>query len=137
MSVFSAPTQPKSSRFSVMVSAVTAFCAGIVNGLLGTGGGIPLLFLLRRHTAAQDAFASALCCILPLSILSAWLYVQNGTFPVSALLSSDIFPYLLGAIFGGILGAVLLDRLKLSVVQMIFAALLLFSGWRMAFSSGA
>ena len=42
---------------------------------------------------------------------------------------------LLGAIPGGLLGAYLLDRLKPSVLQLIFAALLLFSGWRMAFPS--
>ncbi len=134
MSAASHSQQHKPSRPSAAVSAVIAFCAGTVNGLLGTGGGIPLLFLLRRHCKAQDAFASALCCILPLSVLSAWLYLQNGSISAPALLSSDVLPYLLGAIPGGILGAVLLDRLKLSVVQYVFAALLLFSGWRMAFS---
>lgn len=134
MSAVSAPAKSKPSQWSVILSSVTAFCAGVINGLLGTGGGIPLLFLLRRHSAAQDAFASALCCILPLSILSAALYYQTGSIAVSELFSSDILPYLLGAIPGGILGAVLLDRLKLSLIQYVFAALLLFSGWRMAFS---
>ena len=134
MSAVSAPAKSKPSRCSVILSSVTAFCAGVVNGLLGTGGGIPLLFLLRRHSAAQDAFASALCCILPLSILSTALYYHTGSIAVSELFSSDILPYLLGAIPGGILGAVLLDRLKLSLIQYVFAALLLFSGWRMAFS---
>ena len=109
-----------------IVSFVTVFCAGIVNGLLGTGGGILLLLVLRRITEPQNAFASALACILPLSLLSAWLYWQNGTVTVSALLSPDTLPFLIGAI--------LLDRLKLSVIQTLFAALLLFSGWRMAFS---
>ena len=57
MSAVSAPAKSNPSRGSVILSFVTAFCAGVVNGLLGTGGGIPLLFLLRRHSAAQDAFA--------------------------------------------------------------------------------
>lgn len=117
-----------------IVSFVTVFCAGIVNGLLGTGGGILLLLVLRRITEPQNAFASALACILPLSLLSAWLYWQNGTVTVSALLSPDTLPFLIGAIPGGMLGAILLDRLKLSVIQYLFAVLLLFSGWRMAFS---
>lgn len=116
-----------------IVSAITVFCAGIVNGLLGTGGGILLLRVLRRSTEPQNAFASALACILPMSLLSAWLYGMNGSITVSALLSRDILPFLIGAIPGGILGAVLLDRLKLSVIQSLFAMLLLFSGWRMAF----
>lgn len=134
MSRFTSPARSKPSHGSAVLSSVTAFCAGIINGLLGTGGGIPLLFLLRRSCDAQDAFASALCCILPLSVLSAALYFQTGSIEVSDLLTSDILPYLLGAIPGGILGAVLLDRLKLSLIQYLFAVLLLFSGWRMAFS---
>ncbi len=117
-----------------ILSVVIPFGAGIVNGLLGTGGGILLLFVLRRKAAAQDAFATALACILPLSVLSVWLYCQSGTVSVGDLLSADALPYLLGAIPGGVLGAWLLDRLKLSVVQYLFTALLLFSGFRMAFS---
>lgn len=114
--------------------AAAGLGAGIVNGLLGTGGGILLLWVLRRYERPQDAFASALVCILPLSLLSVLLYCRSGTVSLTDLVSADILPYLLGAIPGGILGAYLLDRLKLSVVQYLFAALLIFSGWRMAFS---
>jgi len=114
--------------------AAAGLGAGIVNGLLGTGGGILLLWVLRRYEQPQDAFASALVCILPLSLLSVLLYCRSGTVSLTDLVSADILPYLLGAIPGGILGAYLLDRLKLSVVQYLFAALLMFSGWRMAFS---
>ena len=132
----------KSVSFPVPPHAIAGFClsalaalgAGAVNGLLGTGGGILLLFVLRRHAAAQDAFASALVCILPLSALSLWLYCQNGTVNWNTLLTRDTLPYLLGAVPGGMLGAHLLDRMKVSVLQLLFAALLLFSGWRMAFS---
>ena len=114
-------------------TAFTGFSGGIVNGLLGTGGGILLLLSLRRSARAQDAFASALVCILPLSLLSVWLYCENGTADPGLMFSHQTLPYLLGAIPGGMLGAYLLDRMKLSVVQYLFAALLLFSGGRMAF----
>ncbi len=119
---------------ALVLTAAAGMSAGIVNGLLGTGGGILLLLVLRRYARPQDAFASALVCILPLSLISVWLYCRIGVVSPSALLSADTLPYLLGAIPGGILGAVLLDRLKLSVVQLLFTALLLFSGWRMVFS---
>jgi len=127
-------TQSNPRSHSAIISAVMVFGAGIINGMLGTGGGILLLFVLRRIMTPQNAFASALACILPLSLLSAWLYWQNGTITASALLSPETLPFLVGAIPGGMLGAVLLDRLKLSVIQYLFTALLLFSGWRMAFS---
>ena len=116
------------------LSAAAALGAGCINGLLGTGGGILLLWVLRRRTEARNAFAAALACILPLSLLSVWLSCQSGTVSASALFSQQTLPYLLGAIPGGILGAVLLDRMKPSLIQLLFALLLLFSGWRMAFS---
>lgn len=116
------------------LTAAAGFGAGIVNGLLGTGGGILLLLVLRRYADTKDAFASALVCVLPLSVLSVFLHLQNGSLSPDMLIT-DALPYLLGAIPGGLLGAYLLDRLKPSVLQLIFAALLLFSGWRMAFPS--
>ena len=110
------------------------FGAGMVNGLLGTGGGILLLLVLRRRLAPRDAFASSIACILPLSVLSLLLYLRNGTVSVTDICSSDTLPYLLGAIPGGIGGAYLLDRMKPTAAEILFAALLIFSGWRMAFS---
>ena len=115
------------------LTAAAGFGAGIVNGLLGTGGGILLLLVLRRYADTRDAFASALLCILPLSALSLILHLHDGSLSLD-LLRSDALPYLLGAIPGGYLGAYLLDRIKPSLLQLIFAALLLFSGWRMAFA---
>jgi uncharacterized membrane protein YfcA len=115
------------------LTAAAGFGAGIVNGLLGTGGGILLLLVLRRHADTRDAFASALLCILPLSALSVILHLRDGSLSLELLLS-DALPYLLGAVPGGLIGACLLDRISLSALQYLFAALLLFSGWRMAFA---
>ena len=126
--------QIKPTFRGTILAAITAIGAGMVNGLLGTGGGILLLLVLRRRIDTQNAFASALACILPLSMLSAWLYARNGTLTADVFCSPQVLPYLLGAVPGGVLGAVLLNRLKLSVVQLLFTALLLFSGWRMVFS---
>ena len=110
------------------------FAAGTVNGLLGTGGGILLLVVLRRAVPdAKDAFAAALLCILPLSALSAVLYLRTGISDAQVLFSPDLIPVYLGAVPGGMLGAYLLDRLKLPLLELLFAGLLLFSGWRMLF----
>lgn len=118
----------------VFAALFAGFGAGVVNGLLGTGGGILLLLILRRRLAPRDAFASSIACILPLSVLSLLLYLRNGTVSVTDICSSDTLPYLLGAIPGGIGGAYLLDRMKPTAAEVLFAALLIFSGWRMAFS---
>ena len=120
---------------SVLAIIFVGFSAGVANGLLGTGGGILLLLILRRVCKDnKDAFAAALFCILPLSVLSAGVYVRNGILSAEMLFSQDVLPYLIGAIPGGLLGAYLLQRLKLPITELIFAVLLLFAGWRMAFS---
>lgn len=113
---------------------LTGLGAGVVNGLLGTGGGILLLLILKRSLAPRDAFAASLVCILPLSVLSLLLYLCHGTVTASALLTEDTVFCLLGALPGGLLGAYLLDRIKPSCAELLFAALLVFSGWRMAFA---
>ena len=126
---------PHISRCLPVFAALSAgFGAGVVNGLLGTGGGILLLLILRSRLAPRDAFASSIACILPLSVLSLLLYLRNGTVSVTDICSSDTLPYLLGASPGGIGGAYLLDRMKPTAAEVLFAALLIFSGWRMAFS---
>ena len=127
---------------SVLGIAALSLLGGFVNGLLGTGGGILLLFLLRLCAKGQgarffpadeengkNAFAAVLLCILPLSFFTVFLYDSEGYF--AKLSFSSLLPYLLGAVPGGMLGAWLLDRLKLPVVEGLFAALLLFSGIQM------
>lgn len=126
-------TLPPQDLTLLCLSCAAGFGAGLVNGLLGTGGGILLLSVLRRRLQPRDAFAASLVCILPLSVLSVLLYAKNGSLSWE-MLSTDAQPYLFGAPAGGLLGAVFLDRINLSVLQYLFAALLLFSGWRMAFS---
>ena len=70
------------SAAAVQGGAVIAagFLAGIVNGLLGTGGGIILLLILRQFSGKdrKNAFAASLFCILPLSVLSLLLYIGSG-----------------------------------------------------------
>lgn len=134
---------------SFAVLPLFAFAGGFLNGLIGTGGGILLLLLLRAfrpgrirylpedgagREAGKDACAAVLLCVLPLSVLSAVLYAGNGTF--SSLSRREVLPYLLGAVPGGMIGARLLDRLKPAVIDALFAALVLFAGVRMVTGGG-
>ncbi len=107
--------------------------AGLINGLLGTGGGILLVFALsarakRRGGAdflpgARDVYANALAVMLPVSLLSAGQYARAGAMDFSAF-----SPLLLPAVAGGVLGGWLLDRLKLPLIRRLFALLVLWSG---------
>ena len=98
-------------------------CAGVNNGLLGTGGGVPLYFALSRRGADKGAYATASVGVLLLSLQTVLLYRTGGAdlFGVSPLL-----PLL--AVGGGALGALLLGRINTRLLRGLFAGLLLFSG---------
>ena len=100
-----------------------AACAGVINGLLGTGGGVPLYFFLSRRDADKRAYATASAGVLLLSLQTLFLYRGSGTdfFDVSPLL-----PLL--AVMGGVLGALLLRRINERLLRWLFSILLLFSG---------
>ena len=101
---------------------------GLVNGVFGGGGGmiaVPLLERIeRRGTAA--AHATAIACILPASLVSVIVYLWAGLAPWRIFL-----PVAIGAGLGGVLGAKLLGGLPLSVVRLIFVAVMLAAGIRM------
>lgn len=85
-----------------------------------------------REVSPKDDYVTALCCMLPLSLLSSLLYLRAGAF--SGVPFSRALPYFLGAVPGGVLGAYLLDRVKPKTAQLLFALLVVFGGARMAFS---
>ena len=102
--------------------------AGFLNGLLGAGGGILIVFglrkLLKRNLKDPRAiFPTAIAVMLPLSLLSAWQYARAGSLQLS------YFGWLiLPAIAGGVIGALLLRRLSVKALSRLFAAVVLISG---------
>ena len=100
--------------------------SGFVNGLLGAGGGILAVFALSSHFGEgekRDLYANALSVMLPISALSCVRYAMAGN------LHPDGFGvYALPAVAGGILGGILLGRLKSSFLGKVFGALVIFSG---------
>jgi hypothetical protein len=103
-----------------------------VNGFIGTGGGIILYFtlkLLNKDKSAEemkDIMAMIVACIIPLSVISAVVYMIKGT-----LVYGKLAVYLPAALIGGIIGAFLLDKLKFKFIKKIFAVLIVYAGVRM------
>ena len=100
--------------------------AGAVNGLFGTGGGtvmVLLLPLLCRELEGERLFANVCAAILPLSVASALTY---STFAPPDLGAAVVIA--VGALSGGAVGAVLLGRLKPTVLRLIFSAVMAVSG---------
>ena len=100
--------------------------AGFINGLLGTGGGIIIIFMLSRlfrDSDPRDNFATAIASILPMSVVSAGFYLKGGSFAIG-----DVLTYILPAVIGGIIGALLLCRIKADLLKKIFACLVIYAG---------
>ena len=102
---------------------LAAILAGIINGLLGTGGGVPLCLLLSRVQEEKVAYATASLGVLLLSLQTVLLY-RGAALPFTEV--SPLLPFL--AVAGGALGAFLLGKVNVKLLRLLFAALLTFSG---------
>ena len=123
------------SSVSVIFS-IFALGAGVVNGLLGTGGGILLTYALakalpRTKYSPKDVFVCSMTAVIPISLFSLFTYPRER---------SPSLPVLLGIILpataGGILGAVLSTKLKSVIVEKAFALLIVYAGLRMLINIG-
>jgi uncharacterized membrane protein YfcA len=103
--------------------ALAACLAGLFNGLLGTGGGIPLCLALSREGADREAYATSSVGVLLLSLQTVLLY-RGGAVPLATV--SPFLPF--AAVTGGALGALLLSRISLGTLRLFFGGLLLLSG---------
>ena len=108
--------------------------AGFLNGLLGAGGGILLVHLFTpKNTpsspeSVRNAFFCTLAAILPITALSAAIYMFGAYSQHSA---EDITLFVLPAIAGGAVGAVILDRINTTLLKIIFSLLVLYAGIHM------
>ena len=114
----------KKSRL-ILLGAI-AFVAGILNGVLGTGGGIVLMFALSLvpstdGSTERDRFATVIAVMLPLSLVSATVYRESIDFAAAS-------PYIIPGIIGGVIGALLLDRLPVKLVKRLFAIMVIWAG---------
>ena len=68
------------NRYSVLL-VLGGILSGFVNGLLGAGGGIIIVFILSKllkESDSRDVFANAICVMLPLSALSCLIYASKA-----------------------------------------------------------
>ena len=99
--------------------------AGVLNGFLGTGGGMVLAMGLRAVYPGEDKenMATATASVMLLSVLSTILYLMGGRIG-----GGDILPVILPALLGGALGSLMLGKLRHEVIELLLGGMLLYSG---------
>ena len=115
----------KNNISKMALLALFSLLAGAINGFLGTGGGIVLVYALGAITDndKKDNFATTLCAIIPMSLVSLISYGNSGNIDTS-LMKTLIFP----AVIGGALGALLTDKIRTKYLSLFFALLVMYSG---------
>ncbi len=112
-----------------MLFAFAGFAAGILNGLLGAGGGTIAVPIFRKSGMKEaDCHATSVAVILPLCLLSAGFYLFRGDVSIS-----DALPYLPWMLAGSLIGAWLLPRCRAVWLRRIFGLLMLWAALRMLF----
>ena len=101
--------------------------AGFVNGLLGSGGGmITVPALGREGLERKKAHCTSLAVMLPLSAVSAGLYLTSGSVSFQ-----DALPYMPGGVIGAIVGGMIMKRMSPKLLRRVFGAFALWAGIRL------
>ena len=102
--------------------------AGFLNGLFGSGGGSILVPSLERFLNMEEhkAHATTIAIILPISIVSIFLYFRNVNVDIKQILIVS-----LGGILGGFLGAKYLKKIPSKWLHKIFGIFMIIGAWRL------
>ena len=111
--------------------ALSAVAAGLCNSLIGAGGGILMSFSLARLAGEdfpdkRNIYSNSQAAMIPGCALSCFIYSMRGSLDLS------LSPYVaLPAALGGLIGSLLLPKIKLGWLKGAFALLVIWSGYRM------
>ncbi len=125
--------KPKSTKIPLFLIP-SGIAAGFLNGLLGAGAGVILVFVYAALASkdgkgkAKDNFAMTVATVIPISVFSLYNYVTK----VNADLGGSLV-YLIPGAIGGILGAYVTDKIKGEHLKLIFAVLTVIAGINMLF----
>lgn len=110
-----------------LLTAGAGLAVGLVNGLLGAGGGMIAVPLLQRlGLERKQAHANAVAVILPITVLSAALYLMKGYVSLP-----DSFIFIPGGIAGSLLGTLIMKKISPKWLKRIFGGFMIYAGVRL------
>ncbi len=110
-----------------LTAPIGGFLIGIINGVFGAGGGIIAVEVLKAKGLSQkSAHSNAVAVCLPISALSAALYILNDRVKVA-----DAAPYILWGLIGAVIGTFILKKISPTMLKKIFALFIIYAGVRL------
>ena len=117
----------KSDKRADVKSIVCGAATGAANGLFGGGGGMIAVPLLQKlGLDRKQAHANAVAVILPITVLSAVLYLVNGYVSVK-----DSLIFIPGGIAGSLLGTFIMRKISSVWLKRIFGGFMIYAGVRL------
>ncbi|NMA95753.1 MAG: sulfite exporter TauE/SafE family protein [Clostridiales bacterium] len=115
-------------RKKILIAGMLGLLTGFCNGFFGAGGGIivvpTLVYILKFES--HRAHATALAVILPISLISAFIYFKADAYDWAL-----IAKLMVGGIIGSVLGSKLLGKLSSKWLRRIFAIFIILAAIRM------
>ncbi len=100
---------------------------GMVNALFGAGGGMLTVPKLKKMGMSQKAAqANAISVILPITLISAILYLVRGDVKIT-----DAFIYIPTGLIGALLGTFCLKKISSVWLKRIFGGFMIYAGVRL------
>lgn len=103
------------------------FAVGVINGLLGAGGGmIAVPLLTATGLERKEAHANSVAVIMPLSIFTATLYILAKNVEIA-----QVLPFLPQGLIGAAVGTFLLGKIPNKWLKLIFSGFMVWAGFRL------
>lgn len=108
---------------------ISGFIIGTINILLGAGGGMLTVPLYKKMNMSQkQAQINAVATILPITIVSAVIYLMNGDVKLS-----DSYIYLIPGLIGSITGTFVIKKISNNILSIVFSLFMIWAGLRLLF----
>lgn len=100
---------------------------GVINGMFGAGGGMLAVPMLKKIGFEQkQAHANAVAVILPITVVSAALYLLKGTVNIS-----DSIAYIPTGLIGSYIGTLIIRKISPMWLKRIFGGFMVYAGVRL------